>query len=299
MQRRPAARWGFAACTLAALLLGAEPANAQPVGPWSPPAFSEVELPGERLDAEWALPPPEVDPLGLVLLQHGFSRRCAHLRPMAATLAEAGWATLCLNADMARGNPLLAKAWAERLLLPTPAMSLPDGRALPERWIVAGHSAGAAFALDLGVEIRTRSTGSVVGALLLDPVSTGASFEQALRSFGRPVSAVMAAPGPCNASGNALAPLEAAQAAGADVRILPIEGGTHVDAEGEATDFVAVWACRQGAPRPEVIGATRRAAVDALRAMILPPDTRPAGDQPATRKGTAAASSASGASSAM
>lgn len=257
------------------------------------PAFSMVELLGETLDAEWALPPDTLHVQGLVLLQHGFARRCAHLRPLAARLAGGGFASFCLNADMARGHPQLAGAWAEWLLRERRGGRLPDGRPWPDRWIVAGHSAGAAFAMNLGRAITARSTGPVVGALLLDPVP-GIGFDQALRELGAPVVAVLAAPGPCNAQGQAGVPLEAAKAAGAAVQVQRIPGGTHLDAEGEATEALAVWACRQGVPRADAIEATRQAAEAAARAML--PAT---GAQPACRKGPAAASSACGASSAM
>jgi hypothetical protein len=43
---------------------------------------------------------------------------------------------------------------------------------------------------------------------------------------------------------------------------------THVDAEGEDSDSLAVRACREGAPRPEAVAALRRWAAEALGTML-------------------------------
>lgn len=251
-------------------------------GPSEPPfisAFSEYELLGERLEAEWALPAEDTDAAGLVLLQHGFARRCANLRPMASALAGSGWATLCLNGDMARGHPALAAAWARRLLDTERPLALPDGRALPARWIAAGHSAGAAFALTLAAEIERLAPGAdrLAGVLMLDPVFSGPRPEPILRPLRLPALAILAPPGPCNAQGQAGAALEAEKADGAAVRLLAFEDGTHLDAEGEATDRLAIWLCRQGPPRASAVQATRQAVVQAARAMARSSDAQPPG----------------------
>jgi hypothetical protein len=66
----------------------------------------------------------------------------------------------------------------------------------------------------------------------------------------------MAQPSGCNARQLGLAALAEvhgrAQAEGGDsyVGVLLLQGSTHVDAEGEDTDFAAVWACGEGRPQP-------------------------------------------------
>ena len=93
------------------LLLGGcavAPANAPPPGNVGTAtiAFGRFEFAGQRLDAEWHLP--AAVPAGLVLVQHGFARRCANLRTTARRLADQGAMTLCIDAEMAGGNPALA-----------------------------------------------------------------------------------------------------------------------------------------------------------------------------------------------
>jgi hypothetical protein len=238
---------------LAGLLLAAAAAGAAA----GEPTFTRVELgvgsTDEPLDAEWHLPAGGAAPSALVVLQHGFTRRCAHLRTLAANMADAGLATVCLNAEMARGNPGLARAWADRLTSQdADALHLPDGRPLPTRLIVAGHSAGAHFAAIVGERLDERAPDRLAGALMLDPVSAGPHFGSALERVSddgrRPVRALLAEPHGCNAQGNARVPLltlqDRARAAGRDQVIgLRIAGGTHGDAEGPDTDLLAGWLC--------------------------------------------------------
>ncbi len=237
------------------------------------PVFTRVDLPApiadEPLDAEWHLPPGTDIPAALVVLQHGFSRRCANLRSLAAGWADAGFATVCLNADVARGHPALARAWAERLVhLGEAALRLPDGRALPRLLIVAGHSAGAHVAAIAGQRIAEIDPARLAGALLLDPVPADATFDGALSAISddgrRPVRALLAEPHACNAHGRALAALQAvrqrARAAGRSGFVgLRIVGGTHADAEGPDTDFLAGRVC----------GRVREDATARLRAASL------------------------------
>jgi hypothetical protein len=214
---------------------------------------------GLEYDTTWTLPAAEAT--GLVLLQHGFARRCAHLAGLAAAIAAAGPAVLCLDADMAGGNPRLAEALAG--LVASGALRLPGGAAAPARVAVAGHSAGGLFALHLGAALARAAPDRLAGALLLDPVAVpgrGPVMAEAARTVlgggTRPVLAIVAPPSACNAAGNARAPLAAA---GAEVRDLG-PGATHVDAEGGDTSALAVAACREGPPRPDRVEALRAGA---------------------------------------
>lgn len=236
-------------------------------------AFGQFAYQGQRLDAEWHLP--AATPAGLVLVQHGFARRCANLRATAQRLAGAGAMTLCVNAEMAGGSPQLADALAAAILR---GLTAPDGRAVPRRVVVAGHSAGAVFAARVGRALARADPSVLAGAILFDPVAV-AGFAHDLEAVAdgarRPVHAVMAARAGCNAWHNALPALQvvadAARAAGGDgfVGVELTAGSTHVDAEGEDTEWVAVRACRQGAPAAANTEALRtlaeRWAIDLLR----------------------------------
>lgn len=236
--------------------------------PQTPPpgvtrAFDRLPLAGAVLDAEWHLPAGE--PRAWVLVQHGFARRCANLRGTAAALAAQGVATLCLNAEagagVADGAPALAEALARWWL--SPGARSPDGRAAPPRIVVAGHSAGGLFAARVGAAVAAQSPQRLAGALLFDPVGDAALRQALLAMSGRPLHATLAPPAPCNARQLARPALQAA-----GVALVEPPGATHGDAEGEDGESAAVWACREGPPRPEAVAALRRWAATVLDAML-------------------------------
>jgi hypothetical protein len=279
------ARGRAAVLALAGVLawtLQAGPAAAAPAadaGGAPRPLFGQFEWRGDVLDTEWHLPPGGAAPRAWVLVQHGFARRCANLRHAAAHLAaQAGVATLCVNADLAGAAPALARALAAWWV--GPDALAPDGRRPPALAVVAGHSAGGAFAAQVGEALHGLAPERLAGALLLDPVG-GEAFARALSEVGdagrRPVRAVMAPPAPCNAHQLARPALERVQReAAAAGRVQPVAvellTGTHVDAEGEDTEAVAVLACREGRPRPENVAALRAWALRWLQQMLAPAD---------------------------
>jgi hypothetical protein len=273
---RPAASAGALAVTLVLVAGCASTPSLAPPAAVAPPrtaiAFGQFEFQGQRLDTEWHLPASA--PAGLVLVQHGFARRCANLRTTARHIAEHGAMTLCVNAEMAGGSPLLADALAAAILQ---GLTAPDGRTVPRRVVVAGHSAGAVFAARVGRALAWADPSVLAGAVLFDPVAVpGFADNLAAVADGarRPVYAVMAARAGCNAWHNALPALhdvaDAARAAGGDgfVGVELKAGSTHVDAEGEDTEWAAVRACGQGAPSPANTEALRtlasRWAIDLL-----------------------------------
>jgi pimeloyl-ACP methyl ester carboxylesterase len=244
------------------------PAQAQAQAPaLTRPQFGVFAGPeGQELDLEWHLPAGPAR--ALVTLQHGFARRCAHLRGLAAVFADSGYATLCVQADMARGAPDLAAALAQTLA--AALLQPPDGRALPARVVVAGHSTGGLFAARLGAALAERAPGMLAAVLLFDPVG-GAELGDALRRARGaaavvPALALLAPPSRCNAGQRARPALEAAAVTRVDV-----EQGTHLDAEGGDTDAVAVWACREGAPREAAVRQLRARALDFADAAVSGP----------------------------
>jgi alpha/beta hydrolase fold len=249
--RRRVARHAAPVCAAAALLAGC--AITPPAGPGAePPTTTQLRLGGSDITAVWTLP--AGSPRALVTLQHGFARSCARLATTARRLAERGMLTLCIEAPMARGNPAMADALAAWLAGGPPA---PDGSPLPAKIIVAGHSAGAAFAARLGARLDAAAPQRLAGALLFDPVATDffeADLQALARAGERPVLAITAAAGGCNAQHNAYPALRAlrvaSQAAGrASVATIELgEGASHADVEGEDSDWIAAAAC--GRPQP-------------------------------------------------
>lgn len=264
---------------LMALLWAASPAVAWP-GPASTPQFGVFVAPdGQMLDTEWHLPVGQAQ--ALVTLQHGLARRCANLRSLARTLAESGFATLCVNADVAHGAPALARSLADSLadsLTDSLEQDIvrPDGQALPARVISAGHSAGGLFAAHLAAALARRAPERLAGVLLLDPVGTaslGAAL-QGVRSAGAaPVLALLAPPSRCNARQIARAALESAAAT-----LVDIAEGTHVDAEGDDTDRLAVWACGEGTPRAAAVRRVQSCALAFAHAAVAAPGPYRAGE---------------------
>jgi pimeloyl-ACP methyl ester carboxylesterase len=250
MRKGPAARQA-AVLAMAWIMSGC--ASLPPmVRPGDSLVLTTLAIGGSEVAVEWALPTGEAT--ALITLQHGFSRHCSQLRETARRIAEHGLLTLCIEAPMARGNPNLADALAALL---AGGLSAPGGGALPSKIIVGGHSAGAVFAARLGARLEVLAPQRLAGALLFDPVATESFADDLLtisKSGQRPVLAVTAAAGACNARHSAYPALRgvrrAAQAAGGDgfVGIELTEGSTHADVEGDHSDWMAAVAC--GRPLP-------------------------------------------------
>lgn len=227
-----------------------------------------IDLGAQEHLAHWYLPAGEV--ATLVVLQPGFTRRCANLRETTRQLMAAGPMALCIDAPMGGGQPALADALARALAGPAVA---PDGRSMPQRVIVAGHSAGAVFAVTLGAALEVIAPGRLAGALLFDPVAS-ADFEARLRAVSargrRPVLALLAPPHRCNAQSSALPALrridrEARDAGSSAFVVIHLaDEATHADVEGEDTDALAEWAC--GRVVPARTASLRELSVRWLRA---------------------------------
>jgi len=257
--------------TLCTALLGcAAPVPLRETGAAGSIVVDTIELDGQPREAHWYLP--AADALALVVFEHGFTRRCANLRETTRQWMASGLMALCIDAPMAGGNPALAEALARPLAGDIVA---PGGRAVPRSIIVAGHSAGAVFAVALGASLEAVAPGRLAGTLLFDPVAT-AGFEAPLRAVSaagrRPVLSLLAPPHRCNADSNALPPLRRAEQEARDagstafVVVRLEEGATHADVEGQDTDGLAEWAC--GPVQPARTAALRALAMEWLRSAV-------------------------------
>ena len=250
-----AVAWTLCGCTTA------------PIGDPNDAPGSVTEAPvalGDRShDGHWYLPSGAA--AALVVLEPGFAQPCRRLRGTARELMQAGLMVLCVDAEMTAGNPALADALARSLISD---LTAPGLRALPQRIIVAGHSAGGAFAAQLGVALIRLAAQRLAGAVLFDPVG-GTDLPSQLLTISdrgrRPVLAILALPDGCNAGLSSAPALHqvrlAALAAGGDgfVGVQLTEGATHIDAEGEDSGWFARWAC--GEPRVANVALLRRLAV--------------------------------------
>lgn len=208
---------------------------------------SPITVGGTTYDADWYLPNGTAS--ALMLVEHGFSRSCANLRGTSKAIAEQGVMVFCVDEDMTAGNPGLATivgdALADRTVVP------PNGRPLPVKYIVGGHSAGGQFAALVGQQLTTRAYPDLKGAIMFDPVAAeGFSAAVSAISAGgtRPVLSVAARPSVINLFNNSFGALNDLPNGFVGIQLvwtsyflgMPTGGSCHIDSEGENTDAIGI-----------------------------------------------------------
>ncbi|GLS25375.1 hypothetical protein [Marinibactrum halimedae] len=193
--------------------------------------------------AEWYLPDVESDIPALVYLQHGFGRGPNNLLDLATYLMDKGFMVLSVDANLAGGNPRLAARVVDQFTTapPTP----PNGYEMPEKFVAAGHSAGALNATLIAEGMVEADYDGYVGAILLDPVDADNLMEEAMQasiSDGKPVYAILANVSPCNSFNNA-EPLLSDLSGTTYVGLKLTNRSTHLDAEASNAGFWAPLAC--------------------------------------------------------
>lgn len=198
---------------------------------------------GASRSTSWYLPNGAAS--AVMLLEHGFSRKCANLRGTSRAIAEKGLMVLCVDADLSGGNPALATQVADALAAGT--LAPPAGRPMPSRIIAGGHSAGGHFAALVGQRLAQTAPTRLAGAVLFDPVAD-AGFSTAVAAISdsgrRPVLSVAARPSLTNLYNNSFGALTALDNPFVGIQLVwarftfgwPTGGSCHVDVEGENTD---------------------------------------------------------------
>jgi pimeloyl-ACP methyl ester carboxylesterase len=208
---------------------------------------TQIAIGGESHSADWYLPQGTAS--ALMVLNHGFTRGCGNLRGTSKAIAEKGVMVLCVNGDMTAGNPELADALGD--LMTQRALTPPSGKALPQRYLVGGHSAGGHFASELGARIDADGYSDFAGAILFDPVASAdftANLEAISDGGGRPVLAVTARPSVTNLFNNSADALVGLDSDYAGIQLVwtrytlgfPSGGSCHIDVEGENTDIIGI-----------------------------------------------------------
>ncbi len=209
---------------------------------------AQLTVGGTSWNVDWYLP--STPAAALVTVQHGFSRGCGNLRDTSKRIMGRGLMVLCLNAPMSGGNPELAAQLGD--LIASRLMVAPGGVPVPANTIVGGHSAGGHFATAVGARLAQNGYPNLLGALLFDPVASGGFTNNlvAISNYGqRPVYAITANGSVCNMFNNAYGALrqisDAARNSGRDgfVGLQLTSASTHVDVEGNNTDFIGWSAC--------------------------------------------------------
>jgi hypothetical protein len=207
---------------------------------------SRLSVDGTSYSVDWYLPSATAS--GLMLLEHGFFRTCGNLRGTSKAIMEKGVMVLCLNADMAGGNPTLGRALGD--LLASRGLTPPGGGALPEGYVVGGFSAGGHFASVVGARLAEVGYPGLKGAVLFDPVAAGGFTAnlQAISAGGtRPVLSVASGPAFANLFNNSFGALKGIANTFVGVQLswsgfffgFPYGPSCHTDVEGENTDVLA------------------------------------------------------------
>lgn len=223
---------------------------------------------------------------GLVWLQHGWLRTNDRMADTAARIAATGAAVLTVHLPSNRRDGCsVNRVTDNRHFLTDIAKVLAAGadgpmgdcwrdavghrRALPERIVLAGHSAGGETAAFIAGQLCTDTAADRLrGAVLLDPVPSarGKNLRTGLRALcgARPVLGLTAEPGPCNAknAGERALQQEVAQ----PVTGFHIAGGRHHDAEGCSSSRPADLAC--GRRDPANIELLQRLTADWVAGML-------------------------------
>lgn len=217
---------------------------------------SQLTIAGTSYSVDWYLP--NANASGLVTVQHGFSRGCGNLRDTSKRIMANGLMVLCVNANMSGGNPALAEALGNALI--NGNVTTPDGRVMPFKIAVGGHSAGGQFASRVGWKIQQIAPARLTGAILFDPVAADGFTDNLMaisQNGQRPVYAVTSNGGICNSFNNAYGALKQvrsfAVSNGRDgfVGLQLTNASTHVDSEGGNTNFIGYSACLQAPPKAE------------------------------------------------
>lgn len=223
---------------------------------------SQLAIAGKSYSVDWYLPSSET--VGLMSYQHGYSRGCGNHRNTSINLMRQGVMVLCVNASMQGGNPALAGQLAE--LIASRNLLAPGYRPLPAPVVVGGHSAGGHFATELGRRLVEFGYPYLKGAMLFDPVAQS-GFTNNLMAISlngqRPVLAVTANSNLCNLYNNAYGALKQVRqfsVAAGNSNFMGVQltsSSTHVDAEGDNSDFAGYAACFSLAPKAANVSALR------------------------------------------
>ncbi|SEG54485.1 hypothetical protein SAMN04489712_106160 [Thermomonospora echinospora] len=202
---------------------------------------------GTSYTTTWYLPNGTAS--ALMLVQHGFSRNCSHLRNSSRAIAEKGVMVFCVDADMTGGNAALGGRLGDQLA--ARAITPPNGRALPANYIVGGHSAGGHFASVVGARLAAAGYPNLKGAILFDGVASDgftANLQAVSAGGTRPVLEIAARPSVINLFNNSFGALASLGADFVGIQLVwtkytlgvPSGGSCHIDVEGENTDAIGV-----------------------------------------------------------
>ncbi|MCV7169472.1 hypothetical protein H7I41_05990 [Mycobacterium manitobense] len=266
------------------------PAPVIPAGSSVTMGRSTLEMPcgcGQTVDATWYFPhdpdnpePGVEPPRGVIYLQHGFFRNDRAVSALAIALAEQTNSVVVTptvtsnffagDGCWINGEPIqhaVADLFADRTALTASAQAAGWTGALPEQYILAGHSAGGGLAV-AAAGYATHDE-NLAGVILFDGVSAGDDMTRALAALADTdvqVLQIASPEGVWNNFGASTADLIAARPGEfVGVRIV---GGSHIDAEGRSSDLLARLLI--GVPRAENVRAVQVIAAEWVNTLYGP-----------------------------
>lgn len=266
------------------------PAPSIPAGSSVTMGRSTLEMPcgcGQTVDATWYFPhdpenpePGAEPPRGVIYLQHGFFRNDRAVSALAIALAEQTNSVVVTptvtsnffagDGCWINGEPMqhaVADLFADRTALTASAQAAGWIGALPEQYILAGHSAGGGLAV--AAAGYARDDEDLAGVILFDGVSAGDDMTRALAALADTDVQVLQIASPAgvwNNFGASTADLvDARPGEFVGVRIV---GGSHIDAEGRSSDLLARLLI--GVPRAENVRAVQVIAAEWVNTLYGP-----------------------------
>lgn len=248
------------------------PASAYTVVTRSAPVVVDCGTSGTSVPTDWYFPQPN-DNLGLVWVQHGFSRANNQFVDLSTRLAQQGYVVFATSlAPGTAGCAMNNQGFLSDFSRLFPDLHNPDVgllksaitaaqaagiglTSLPQRFAFTGHSAGAGSILWVARHLlldHPAAAAQMSGLVLLDPVEgAGASLiadaTPVIAAAGVPALTISSPPYSCNSSANGTVAF--VNGLGRPFAGVRLTSGSHCDAEGSSTNFLCTAFC--GTPQAE------------------------------------------------
>jgi dienelactone hydrolase len=213
---------------------------------------------GYTVDATWYFPNQAQPPVGVIYLQHGYTRTSANMASLAQDLAErTNSIVVAPNISSSPGDPYyiwnspieqaVAKMFEGNRTELTASASAAAGHSitLPQQFVLAGHSAGGNLvAAAAGYLADDGATGNLKAVILFDATDNGdttAGLAKLKAANSVPVM-LMAAP-PCSCNNFGAQTQTVLNNAPAQFIGVMLDNGSHLDGEGTSTDQAVVQLC--------------------------------------------------------
>ncbi|MGB0894045.1 MAG: hypothetical protein ACPGUD_06515 [Parashewanella sp.] len=182
------------------------------------------------MEVDWWLP--DGTPKALVYLQHRFMGSSENLMALGKDIAEHGFVVLMPTINVAFGNKILAQKVADTLN--QQQFLLPHQLAIPDDWVLIGHSAGGLNVLFIADTLAKMGNKQLKEVINLDGVDLNNKMSRLISNINvanYPVNFMLSNPSMCNAHNNAVKAIKNSSFSKGRVVQLT-NGSSHLDPEG-------------------------------------------------------------------